>query len=111
MPESALPGVTEIQARISDWTSFCQLIQQLAAGSVRRNTFTQWEMELLLDLQMAPIRKSSRPEILRKYLKTIQRQIASGERVPVRFSVFCEAEMQARRSGEASEPLTLLRAS
>ena len=103
--------MTEIQARNSDWTAFCQLIQQLVAGSVRRNTFTQWEMELLLDLQMAPIRKSSRPDMLRRYLKTIQRQMASGERVPTRFSSFCDAEIQARRSGDASEPLTLLRAS
>src|ERR1700761_2421064 len=35
----------------SELTSINQLIQDIIGGSVRRHTFTQWELELLLDLQ------------------------------------------------------------
>jgi hypothetical protein len=88
--------VTEIPVQNSDWLSFCQLVQQLIAGNVRRNTFSQWEMELLLDLEMAPIRKASRPEILRRYLKAVQRQLAAEASAPPRFSSFFEDEIRAR---------------
>jgi hypothetical protein len=87
--------VTEFKVRTADWTSFCQLVQQLISKNVRRHTFTHWEMELLLDLQMAPLRKSSRSETLRRYLKEVQRQIQLGAPIPQRFSKFLENE--ARR--------------
>jgi hypothetical protein len=90
--------VTEFRAPNPDWTSFCQLIQQLIAGNVRRNTFTQWEMELLLDLQMVYMRKSSRPEMLRRYLRAVQRQMASGAAAPERFTSFFETESQLRKT-------------
>ncbi len=77
-----------------DWTSFCQLVQQLAAGNVRRYTFTKWEIDLLLDVQMARMRRSSRPEMLRRYLKTIHRQMAAGDPAPTRFAAFFENETQ-----------------
>jgi hypothetical protein len=104
--------VTEFKARTTDWTSFCQLIQQLIVNNVRRHTFSQWEMELLLDLQMVPLRKSSRGDTLRRYLKEVQHQMQSGAPSPQRFSKFFENE--ARRKGfvEAAEKtLALPRAS
>ena len=58
-------------------------------------------MELLLDLQMTRMRRSSRPEILRRYLRAVQSQFASGAPVPLRFSRFIESEMHLRRSGLA----------
>ena len=84
------------------WTSYCQLVQQLAIGNVHRNTFTQWEMELLLDFQMARIRTSSRPEMLRRYLRVVQQQLAQGEPIPQRFSRFVETEAQRRKVAEAA---------
>jgi hypothetical protein len=85
----------------SNWASYCQFVQQLALGNVRRNTFSQWEMELLLDFQMARIRTSSRPEALRRYLRAVQQQFAQGEPIPQRFSRFMEAEAQQRKMAEA----------
>lgn len=70
------------------------------AGNVRRNTFTQWEMELLLDLQMAPLRKSSRSEFLRRYLKDVQQQQQAGAAAPLRFSRYFEREMEQRKLAE-----------
>ena len=80
-----------------DWNALCQLVQQLAAGNLRRYTFNRWELDLLLDLQAVRMRRSSRPEMLRRYLRTIQRQIATGAVEPMRFSHFYASELQSRQ--------------
>ena len=104
--------MTEFRARTAEWTSFCQLVQQLITNSVRRHTFSQWEMELLLDLQMAPLRKSSRSDTLRRYLKEVQHQMQAGAPNPQRFSKFFENEARRKGLTEAGEkPLVLPRAS
>jgi hypothetical protein len=104
--------VTELPVQNPEWTSFCQLLQQLIAGNVRRNVFTQREMDLLLDLEMTYMRKSSRPEMLRRYLKAVQRQHATGASEPLRFSSFLESETQARKPSNVTEPgIVLPRAS
>ena len=91
-----------------DWESYCQLIQDLAGGTVRRNKFTRCEMELLLDAQMAHIRRSSRPDVLRRYLRTTQQQQSSGAHLPQRFSRFVEAEAQSRMAVSRPDPALVL---
>lgn len=104
--------MTELPVYKPDWASFCQLLTQLIAGNVRRNVFSQWEMDLLLDLEMTYIRKSSRPEMLRRYLKAVQRQHASGAPAPLRFSRFFENETQSRNPSKVTgRELVLPRAS
>lgn len=85
-----------------EWTSFLQLVQELIAGVIRRHTFTQWELELLLDLQTSRIRKSSRPDVLRRYLKTVQQQNGQGALIPVRLSNFLAAEVAQREAQVAA---------
>ena len=77
--------------------SFSQLVQELINGSVRRHTFTQSELELLFDLQMSKLRKSSKPEALRRYLRAVQQNV-SHESPLLRFSTFLEREAAARLS-------------
>lgn len=89
--------MTQSPVQAIDWPSFLQLIQHLINGSVKRNIFTKVEMELLLDLQMTHIRKSSRPEMLRRYLRVVQVQ-SSSEAAPLRFSHFVEQELHLRKS-------------
>ena len=81
-------------------TSFNQLVQELIAGTVRRNTFTQWELELLLDLQTCKIRKASRADLLRRYLKAVQQEFAAKGSAPLRLSVFVERENQQRAAAQ-----------
>jgi hypothetical protein len=88
----------------SDWTSFNQLLHELIGGAIRRHTFTQWELELLLDLQMSRIRKSSRPDVLRRYLRAVQQHFAQGATVPLRLSAFLESESQQRAGAAESAP-------
>jgi hypothetical protein len=86
----------------SELTSINQLIQDIIGGSVRRNTFTQWELELLLDLQTCGVRKSARAELLRRYVKAVQQQFAQGSFSPMRLSEFLEKENQKRTSRPAA---------
>lgn len=73
------------------FVSFSQLVQELIGGTVRRHTFTQSELELLLDLQNSRIRKSSKPDVLRRYLRAAQLQLAQQGSL-LRFSKFMERE-------------------
>jgi hypothetical protein len=77
----------------TEWASFTQLIQELASGNIRRNLFTQWELDLLLDLQLSRLRKSSRMDALRRYLKAVQLSQANGATEPPRFQTFMEQTM------------------
>ena len=85
----------------SELTSINQLIQDIIGGSVRRHTFTQWELELLLDLQTCGVRKSARPELLRRYVKAVQQQFAQGSLGPMRLSAFLDRENQKSRQNSA----------
>jgi len=55
-------------------------------------------MRLLLDLQMSRMRKSSRPEVLRRYLRALERQAGSGAATPLSFSEFFESDPRSRRA-------------
>ncbi len=87
--------VIEMRRERSDLASFSQLIQELINGSVRRHTFTQSELELLFDLQTSKLRKSSKPEALRRYLRAVQ-QHPSTESAILRFSTFLDRESAGR---------------
>ena len=71
------------------------------AGSVRRNRFSQWELDLLLDLQLSRLRKSSRADALRRYLRSVQNAQLRGAHEPPRFSTFL-AETANRKANAAS---------
>jgi arginyl-tRNA--protein-N-Asp/Glu arginylyltransferase len=65
---------------------------------MRRHTFTEWELELLLDLQRCRIRKSARADLLRRYLRTVHRDFAAGALSPLRFASFLERRNQRHHS-------------
>lgn len=65
---------------------------------MRRHTFTEWELELLLDLQTCPIRKSARADLLRRYLKAVHQDFADGASSPLRFASFVEHRKQRRHA-------------
>jgi hypothetical protein len=81
----------KLKATPSEWTSFTQLVQELIGGTVRRNLFTQWELNLLLDLQLSKMRKSSRGDVLRRFLRAVQHCQAQGADEPPRLAAYLEA--------------------
>ena len=95
--------MTDIQAERLDLASFSQLVQELITGSVRRHTFTPCELQLLLDLQRSRLRKSSRPDVLRRYLRAMQQQLAEQASL-LRLSTFIERENEKRAPVNVAAP-------
>jgi hypothetical protein len=89
----------------AEWTSFTQLIQELVSGTVHRNLFTRWELDLLLDLQNSKLRKASRIDALRRYLRVVQLSQTKSAEEPPRFSTFLQetASRRAAATGGASQ--------
>ena len=82
---------------------FNKLIQELLRGTIKRNCFRPWEIELLLDIEACNLRGSNRRETLRRYQKAVQRQMEKGAPMPMTMS-----EYLSRRNGRAhKEPVVL----
>jgi hypothetical protein len=82
--------------------SFGQLIQELISGAIRRHIFSQWELDLLLDLQLCRLRRTARGNVLRRYLRVVQQQHAQGALKPPRLSLFLADRPQPRLAVAAS---------
>ena len=96
--------MTDTQVERPDLASFSQLVQELITGSVRRHTFTPIELELLLDLQRSRLRKSSRPDALRRYLRAMNQHFAEQSSL-LRFAAFLERENGKRAAPNAPAPV------
>ena len=95
--------MTDTRAECLDLASFSQLVQEVITGSVRRHTFTPHELELLLDLQRSRLRKSSRPDVLRRYLRAVQHQFAEESSL-LRLSAFLERQNERRTVASSVPP-------
>ncbi|MFL6350603.1 MAG: hypothetical protein ACJ74Z_01955 [Bryobacteraceae bacterium] len=98
---NALLGLTGKSTERSDFVSFNQLVQELISGTVQRHVFTQWELELLLDLQTCPVRKCARADMLRRYLKAVQQRFTGDASSLLRLSAFVEQESRHRTSPQS----------
>jgi hypothetical protein len=105
-----LPDLSGKSAERLDLTSFSQLVQELINGAVRRHTFSPWELELLLDLQMCRARKSARAELLRRYLKAVQQQFALDGSSFLRLADFIEREQQRSAPHRSAQAATAVAA-
>jgi len=77
---------------------FNRLVNELLKGSVNRNTFRPWEIEVLLDIEMCNLRDSNKRETLRRYQKANQRHMEKGARLPLKLSEYLEAQRQRREA-------------
>jgi hypothetical protein len=93
-----LPYLNELR---TGWLSYFQLLQELIDGPTRRHLFSAWELELMLDLEASRLRKSSKPEVLRRYLRFVQAENTHALR-PSRLSCFMESENQHKRTAKAA---------
>ncbi len=102
---NALGNLNDTRVERSELTSLSQLVQEVIGGTLRRNTFTPCELQLLLDLQACRIRKSIKPEMLRRYLKAVQQHFTVDASTPLRFAHFFEKEQHrvAAQSAERAE--------
>jgi hypothetical protein len=69
---------------------FNRLIGELLRGSMSRNAFQRWEVELLLDLETCEVPEKRRTEVLRQYQKAVARQLQSTAGPPMTLSRYLE---------------------
>lgn len=81
-------------------TRFNRLIQELLRGTMNRNTFQPWEIELLLDIEACNLRDGVRRETLRRYQKAVQRAMDKGAPAPFRLSEY----LSGKKSTAKAEP-------
>ncbi len=77
---------------------FNRLMQELIRGSMNRNTFQPWEIEILLDIEACQIREPVKRETLRRYQKAVQRSMEKGAAAPLRLSEYLNG-----KKGQPSE--------
>lgn len=80
---------------------FNRLIGELLRGSVNRNTFRPWEIDVLLDIEVCNLRDANKRETLRRYQKANQRYMEKGARLPLRLSEYLDAQKVRRAALEA----------
>ncbi len=76
---------------------FNRLIQELLRGSLNRNTFRPWEIEILLDIESCEFTDGNKRETLRRYQRAVQRQMEKGARLPLKLSEYLEY-LKSRRA-------------
>lgn len=79
---------------------FNKLMQEVLRGTMNRNTFRPWEVELLLDIESCELRDSAKREALKRYQRAVQRQMENGARLPLKLSEYL-ASLKAKRAGGA----------
>ena len=75
---------------------FNRLIGELLRGSVNRNTFRPWEIDVLLDIETCNLRDANKRETLRRYQKANQRHMEKGARLPLKLSEYLEVQRTRR---------------
>ena len=78
---------------------FNRLMQELIRGSMNRNTFHPWEIEILLDIEACQMKEPVKRETLRRYQKAVQRAMEKGAPTPLRLS-----EYLGGKKGAAAQP-------
>ena len=73
-------------------TRFNKLLQELVRGTMNRNTFQPWEIEILLDIEACNLREVVKRETLRRYQKAVQRAMEKGARTPFKLSHYLEGK-------------------
>jgi hypothetical protein len=82
---------------------FNRLMQELIRGSMNRNTFHPWEIEILLDIEACQIREPVKRETLRRYQKAVQRSMEKGAPTPLRLSEYLNGKKGAASQAASSE--------
>lgn len=75
---------------------FKRLVGELIRGSIARNAFQPWEVELLLDMETCQVERRERLEVLRQYQRAVERQMETGPGPPMKLSEFLQIRTTRR---------------
>ena len=77
---------------------FRKLVSELMRGSLARNSFQPWEVELLLDIETCELDPRQRKQILRQYQRAVEKQMLVGPGPPMKLSLFLQLKSTRRPS-------------
>lgn len=80
---------------------FNKLINELLRGTMNRNTFRPWEIDVLLDIEHCALKDGNKKETLRRYQKAVQRQMEKGASLPMKLSEYLES-LRLKREASSS---------
>ncbi|MBK5293967.1 MAG: hypothetical protein JJE04_20115 [Acidobacteriia bacterium] len=75
---------------------FNRLMQELLRGTMTRNCFRPWEIDILLDIESCNLRDANRRETLRRYQKAVQREAERGGNGLLKLSAYLERNRTKR---------------
>lgn len=84
-------------------TRFNRLMQELLRGSMTRNTFLPWEIQVLLDIEDCNLKDAGRKDLLRRYQKAVQRSMEKGAPGPMKLSEYLSTLKSTRNAASAGE--------
>jgi hypothetical protein len=99
MAEVRADDLVALEAQIAQ---FNRLIQDLLKGSLNRNTFHPWEIDVLLDIEGCQLSASNRREVLRRYQRAVQRNYERGSTSLLMLSEYLD-QARAKRRGRNSD--------
>jgi hypothetical protein len=79
---------------------FNKLVSDLLRGTMNRNTFQPWEIEILLDIESCNLKDAVGRETLRRYQKAVQRSMDKGAPTPLRLSEY----LSNKKTAAAAKP-------
>ena len=80
---------------------FNKLLSEIGQGTIKRNSFHAWEIDILVDLENCRLESRRRQEILRQYQRAVARQMETGPGPPMRLSDFLEIRAKRRQAASA----------
>src|SRR5216683_7798865 len=83
-------------------TRFNRLVQDLVTGHLQRNSFLRWEVDLLLEIESSPFRRSELKKVLRRYQRAVNRFLESGGQQPFSLSEYIR---RSKRATKESAPM------
>jgi hypothetical protein len=75
---------------------FKRLFGELLRGSISRQSFQPWEVDLIIDFQECQVPAKRRLEILRQWERAVTRQMQTGPGPPMKLSTFLVLREQRR---------------
>ena len=74
---------------------FRRLMTELQRGVINRNNFQPWEIDLLLDIENCQRERRRRADIIRQYIRAVERQLENGPGPPMKLSEFLALRAQS----------------
>ncbi|MBV8729328.1 MAG: hypothetical protein JO336_05925 [Acidobacteriia bacterium] len=96
MPISGLMADDELVVLELMLNRFRRLLADLQRGTISRNDFHPWEVDILLDAAECQLDRRRRADILRQYQRAVEKQMETGPGPPMKLSEFLA--IRARRS-------------